>query len=108
VPTEYRVRDGLSGRLVADFEDAVCCPQSAACHPAFLAYSGMSRETPSTSRTPGTAIRTLYVLAGSGSITFSYSSLAFRKSNGAARRLLMASIVYLPLVFSLVILDRFQ
>jgi protoheme IX farnesyltransferase len=32
--------------------------------------------------------------------------LAFRKSNVAARQLLMASIIYLPLVFFLIVLNR--
>jgi len=38
---------------------------------------------------------------------FFYSArLAFRRSNAAARRLLMASIVYLPLAFFLIVLDK--
>jgi len=38
---------------------------------------------------------------------FCYSTrLAFRRSNAAARRLLMASIIYLPLSFLLMVLDR--
>jgi protoheme IX farnesyltransferase len=38
---------------------------------------------------------------------FFYSArLAFRRSNAAARRLLMASIIYLPLMFFLMVLDR--
>ncbi len=38
---------------------------------------------------------------------FFYSArLAFRRSNVAARRLLMASIMYLPLVFFLMVLDK--
>jgi protoheme IX farnesyltransferase len=38
---------------------------------------------------------------------FFYSArLAFRRSNAAARRLLMASIVYLPLTFFLMVLDK--
>ena len=45
------------------------------------------------------------VLAGS---TFFYygAQLAVRKTNAAARRLLLASILYLPLVFALMLLDK--
>jgi heme O synthase-like polyprenyltransferase len=32
--------------------------------------------------------------------------LAVRQSNAMARRLLMASIVYLPLIFAVLVLDR--
>jgi heme o synthase len=41
-------------------------------------------------------------------LAFLYSSgvFAFRRSNVAARRLLVASILYLPLLFSLLLLDR--
>jgi len=34
------------------------------------------------------------------------AQLAFRKSNGAARRLLLASIIYLPFMFLLMLLDK--
>jgi len=44
----------------------------------------------------------------SSALCFYSARLALQKSNGAARRLLMASIVYLPLLFFLVILGRFQ
>jgi protoheme IX farnesyltransferase len=49
-----------------------------------------------------------FVLAGLlGSLFFYYSaSLAFRRSVHAARRLLQASIVYLPLVFCLLALEK--
>lgn len=43
----------------------------------------------------------------SSALCFYSARLALRKSNGAARRLLMASIVYLPLVFFLVMLECF-
>jgi heme O synthase-like polyprenyltransferase len=40
-------------------------------------------------------------------VFFYYSaSLAFQRSALAARRLLLASIVYLPLVFSLLMLEK--
>jgi protoheme IX farnesyltransferase len=38
---------------------------------------------------------------------FMSARLAFRRSNVAARRLLMASIVYLPLAFALIMLFKF-
>jgi protoheme IX farnesyltransferase len=39
---------------------------------------------------------------------FSYygARLAVRRTNAAARRLLLASILYLPLVFALMLLDK--
>jgi protoheme IX farnesyltransferase len=49
-----------------------------------------------------------FVLAGILSSLFFYysASLAFQRSVLAARRLLLASIVYLPLAFSLLILEK--
>jgi protoheme IX farnesyltransferase len=46
-----------------------------------------------------------FVAAGILSVVFFYYSfrLAVRRSNAAARRLLMASIVYLPLAFLLMV-----
>jgi protoheme IX farnesyltransferase len=44
--------------------------------------------------------------AMSAGFFFFSARLAFRRSNGAARRLLMISIVYLPLVFALMVLDK--
>ncbi len=35
------------------------------------------------------------------------AKLAIRRSNLAARRLLLASIIYLPFVFGLMVLDKF-
>jgi heme o synthase len=42
----------------------------------------------------------------SGGFFFYSARLAFRRSNTTARRLLMASIVYLPLSFLLLVLDK--
>jgi protoheme IX farnesyltransferase len=49
-----------------------------------------------------------FVVAGVLSSGFFYYSarLAFQRSNAAARRLLMASIIYLPLVFFLMVLNK--
>jgi protoheme IX farnesyltransferase len=58
------------------------------------------------------------VIGGAGSLYFAvavmlgvgflyYSArLAYQRSNAAARKLLMASIVYLPLVLLLMVLDK--
>ncbi len=49
-----------------------------------------------------------FVVAGILSVGFFYYSarLAFRRSSAAARRLLMASIIYLPLAFLLMVLQK--
>jgi len=49
-----------------------------------------------------------FVVDGVLSLGFFYYSarLVFQRSNAAARRLLMASIIYLPLVFVLMVLDK--
>jgi len=56
----------------------------------------------------GGAGHILFVLTGVLSSGFFYYSarLAFQRSNAAARRLLMASIIYLPLAFFLMVLDK--
>jgi len=56
----------------------------------------------------GGAGHVYFVVAGMLSSGFFYYSarLAFRRSNVDARRLLMASIIYLPLVFVLMVLDK--
>ncbi len=48
------------------------------------------------------------VCASLFSVGFLYCAgqLAFRRTNTAARRLLLASILYLPLVFVLMVLDQ--
>ena len=56
----------------------------------------------------GGASPVYFVVAGVLSSGFFYYSahLAFQRSNAAARRLLMASIIYLPLVFFLMMLNK--
>ena len=56
----------------------------------------------------GAASPVHFVMAGVLSSGFFYYSarLAFQRSNAAARRLLMASIIYLPLVFFLMMLNK--
>jgi len=56
----------------------------------------------------GHAGHVFFVVAGVLSSGFFYYSarLAFQRSNAAARRLLMASIIYLPLAFFLMVLDK--
>jgi heme o synthase len=56
----------------------------------------------------GGASPVYFVVAGVLSSGFFYYSarLAFQRSNAAARRLLMASIIYLPLVFFLMVLNK--
>jgi heme o synthase len=49
----------------------------------------------------------LGVLVLSGTFLFFGAELAIRRSNVAARRLLLASILYLPSVFVLMVLDKF-
>jgi protoheme IX farnesyltransferase len=46
-------------------------------------------------------------LALSGTFFWFGAELAIRRSNVAARRLLLASIIYLPFVFVLMVLDKF-
>jgi protoheme IX farnesyltransferase len=56
----------------------------------------------------GGASSVYFVVAGVLSSGFFYygARLAFQRSNAAARRLLMASIIYLPLVFFLMVLNK--
>jgi heme O synthase-like polyprenyltransferase len=60
--------------------------------PAVLGYAGL--------------VYCVVALALSSGYLFMSACLAFRRSNVAARRLLIASIVYLPLVFVLMVLDK--
>ena len=56
-------------------------------------------------RTPARVYFVAACILSSGFFYYS-ARLAFRRSNAAARRLLMASIIYLPLVFLLMVLDK--